>query len=840
MKRRNAFLACILLTVLTLLLVAPSGQAAGYNKDAAIAYARKYAANYNPAYPAMAGGDCASFVSQCLLAGGLPMDSTWYYKSSNNFSKYWSYAYWLRYYLTTSCGYTCISSPSMSDIAAGDIIWSDGGEHVMIVTEVGNGYFKKCAHTDDDREWNKHTNSTWVTHVVKMGDSTPAETLEITNVSYPSTYKIDTVNGYYMKSGQIRSNSKITSVTIDIQTGSGASISGHPKTYTPNSYYFSVVAKDSDIKFSNITTPGWYVFTVSATDESGKTARACMLMEAVSSGSTVTSYGDYINNAHDYRVKAETGAYFATTAGEVKAAPLSGSSAATIRTLTVGEKLDTNAVITNRLGETWYRLTNGSFVYSSHVISVKDKVVAKMTAKYTAREAGEPNRYYVTAEGGTAPYTYQYALYKDGALYNQTAWLADDNYRVDYTEPGVYVMKVTVRDQTGKLSDPAESVATVVTAPVPVTASVTGKYAAREVGQPNRYYIVPGGGTAPYTYYFRLYRNGTVYHNSGWIAADNYRIDFTAPGTYTMTVKVQDAKGAKSDWVSCSQTVVKAAEPLTVTASGKYTDREVGQPNRYYAAAQGGTAPYAYYFRLYKGSTVCNNSGWIAADNYRIDFTEAGTYTMTVKVQDAKGAKSDWVSCSQTVVKAAAVSLTAKITGKYTDREVGQPNRYYATAQGGATPYTYYFRLYKDGAVYHNSGWITANNYRIDFTAPGAYTMTVKVQDGNGNKSDWVSCTRTVVKAAVSLTAKITGKYTDREVGQPNRYYATAQGGAAPYTYYFRLYKDGAVYHNSGWISADNYRIDFTEAGTCTMSVRVQDANGNKSDWVSGGKTVVK
>ncbi len=839
MKRRNAFLACILLTVLTLLLVAPSGQAAGYNKDAAIAYARKHAKSYNPAYPAISGADCANFISQCLVAGGLPMDNKWYCNASGKYSGTWAVAPYLLSYLKNDCGYTCIKYPKMSDIAAGDLIWSgNGGDgHVQIVTEVRNGSFKLCGHTKNELD-TPQSNSSWITYVVKMGDSTPAETLEITNVSYPSTYKIDRVNGYYMKSGQIRSNSKITSVTIDIQTGSGASISGHPKTYSPNSYYFSVVAKDSEIYFSNITTPGWYVFTVSATDESGKTARACMLVEAVSSGSTVTSYGDYINNAHDYRVKAETGAFFATTAGEVKAAPLSGSSAATVRTLTVGEKLDTNAVITNRLGETWYRLTNGSFVYSGHVISVKDKVVAKMTAKYTAREAGEPNRYYVTAEGGTAPYTYQYALYKDGALYNQTAWLADDNYRVDYTEPGVYVMKVTVRDQAGKLSDPAESVATVVTAPVPVTASVTGKYAAREVGQPNRYYIVPGGGTAPYTYYFRLYRNGTVYHNSGWIATDNYRIDFTAPGTYTMTVKVQDAKGAKSDWVSCSQTVVKAAEPLTVTASGKYTEREVGQANRYYATAQGGTAPYTYYFRLYKGSTVCDSSGWITADNYRAEFTEAGTYTMTVKVQDANGNKTDWVSCTRTVVKA---PLSVTIRSTYTEREPGQPNRYYAAAQGGVTPYTYYFRLYKDGAVYHNSGWITANNYRIDFTEPGTYTMTVKVQDGNGNKSDWVSCTRTVVKAAaVSLTAKITGKYTDREVGQPNRYYATAQGGATPYTYYFRLYKDGAVYHNSGWISADNYRIDFTEAGTYTMSVRVQDNNGNKSDWVSGGKTVVK
>ena len=484
-----------------------------------------------------------------------------------------------------------------------------------------------------------------------------------------------------------------------------------------------------------------------------------------------------------------------------------------------------------------------SEIESSGEITVVSEAKVTVTAKYAARAVGEANRYYATAEGGLAPYTYRYTLYKNRVRYSESAWLAEDNYRVDYTEPGVYVMRVTAQDQNGVLSDPAESGETVVT--IPVTATATGKYTDREVGQPNRYYATAQGGTAPYTYYFRLYKGDTVYHNSGWIMEDNYRIDFTEAGTYTMTVKVQDAKGNKTDWVECTKTVVKASAAATNPTgkvSGKYTDREVGQPNRYYAAVKGGTAPYTYYFRLYKDGAVYHNSGWIMEDNYRIDFTEAGTYTMTVKVQDAKGNKTDWVECVKTVVKAAQ-PLTATATGKYTEREPGQPNRYYATAQGGTAPYTYYFRLYKDGAVYHNSGWITADNYRIDFTETGTYTMAVKVQDAKGNKSDWVECTKTVVKAsaaATNPTVKVSGKYTEREVGQPNRYYATAQGGTAPYTYYFRLYKAGVVYHNSGWITADNYRIDFTETGTYTMTVKVQDAKGNKSDWVSGGEVSVR
>ena len=56
-----------------------------YDRDAAVAYAARYAFDYNPAFGswAKAGGDCANFVSQCLHAGGLPMKRAgirqWYY-----------------------------------------------------------------------------------------------------------------------------------------------------------------------------------------------------------------------------------------------------------------------------------------------------------------------------------------------------------------------------------------------------------------------------------------------------------------------------------------------------------------------------------------------------------------------------------------------------------------------------------------------------------------------------------------------------------------------------------------------------------------------------------------
>ena len=61
----------------------PAKFAEKYDRDAAVAYAQKYALNYNPEYNdyTNGGGDCMNFVSQCIHAGGMPMKTQgllWY------------------------------------------------------------------------------------------------------------------------------------------------------------------------------------------------------------------------------------------------------------------------------------------------------------------------------------------------------------------------------------------------------------------------------------------------------------------------------------------------------------------------------------------------------------------------------------------------------------------------------------------------------------------------------------------------------------------------------------------------------------------------------------------
>ena len=67
-----------------------------YNRTAAVAYARRWALDRNPAYYDFSkiGGDCTNFASQCLYAGARVMNYTpvmgWFYLSLQKRTPSWS------------------------------------------------------------------------------------------------------------------------------------------------------------------------------------------------------------------------------------------------------------------------------------------------------------------------------------------------------------------------------------------------------------------------------------------------------------------------------------------------------------------------------------------------------------------------------------------------------------------------------------------------------------------------------------------------------------------------------------------------------------------------------
>ena len=105
---------------------------ASYNAQAAVAYADRYVCHdqngsvnsdyYNSAYVNLngQGGDCTNYTSQCFYAGGMPMDSTWFYRDGN-FTRAWATARYQYKYMSAKG--KAISNPSGADIRVGSPVY---------------------------------------------------------------------------------------------------------------------------------------------------------------------------------------------------------------------------------------------------------------------------------------------------------------------------------------------------------------------------------------------------------------------------------------------------------------------------------------------------------------------------------------------------------------------------------------------------------------------------------------------------------------------------------------------------------------------------------------------
>ncbi|NLN65083.1 MAG: amidase domain-containing protein [Clostridiaceae bacterium] len=135
-----------------------------YNRDAALAYAHRWAFDRNPSYLDFSryGGDCTNYISQCLYAACKTMNPKpvfgWYYYNSYNRTASWTGVQYLYDFLINNNGAGPFAQEvPLTDLVPGDIIQlSFNGEsygHSLFVVEKGKGFgsdnIKIATHTFD-------------------------------------------------------------------------------------------------------------------------------------------------------------------------------------------------------------------------------------------------------------------------------------------------------------------------------------------------------------------------------------------------------------------------------------------------------------------------------------------------------------------------------------------------------------------------------------------------------------------------------------------------------------------------------------------------------------------
>lgn len=120
-----------------------------YNREAAVAYAHKWAFGRNPRYYDFErlGGDCTNFASQCLFAGCGVMNYKpvfgWYYRSARDRAPAWTGVEYLHNFLVrpeATAGPAAVVSRELAIVQPGDVVQLrfDGSvfQHSPVVVEV--------------------------------------------------------------------------------------------------------------------------------------------------------------------------------------------------------------------------------------------------------------------------------------------------------------------------------------------------------------------------------------------------------------------------------------------------------------------------------------------------------------------------------------------------------------------------------------------------------------------------------------------------------------------------------------------------------------------------------
>lgn len=139
-----------------------------YDRERAVAYARRWALSRNPLFTDFTGrgGNCTNFVSQCVLAGGGVMNFTptygWYYVSEEDRAPAWSGVQEFYRFMTGApefvrenggTGPYAVVAAESSQVEIGDAIQLSNREgvfyHSLLISEITEDDVLVCAQSDD-------------------------------------------------------------------------------------------------------------------------------------------------------------------------------------------------------------------------------------------------------------------------------------------------------------------------------------------------------------------------------------------------------------------------------------------------------------------------------------------------------------------------------------------------------------------------------------------------------------------------------------------------------------------------------------------------------------------
>lgn len=351
----------------------------------------------------------------------------------------------------------------------------------------------------------------------------------------------------------------------------------------------------------------------------------------------------------------------------------------------------------------------------------------------------------ISPSGGNPPYNISWSNGSNSTAINNLC-------------PGAY--SVTVNDASGC----SVTQTFTITAPAPLTASITGNNISCNGVCDGQAIVVANGGTAPYFYQW----NGGQTNDS---------LINLCPGNYS--VQVIDNNGCTVN----ANVQITQPSPIVITTLSNQPPCGICNGSLTANASGGSGAPYSYLWNT--GDTTTTISGLCA-----------GLYSVTV---------TDNSGCSQQIGVPLSNSNGPSVTANVSNASCSGTCNGSAqlTVTSGSAPFTY---------VWSPGGQTTSN---VSGLCAGTYFATVT--DAGG----CITVQQVNISTSNPITATVAS--TNATCGQCNGTASvTPSGGTSPYTY---IWSTGATTQAVSGLCAGVYQVLITDSNGCTLTQNISISN---------------
>ena len=258
-----------------------------------------------------------------------------------------------------------------------------------------------------------------------------------------------------------------------------------------------------------------------------------------------------------------------------------------------------------------------------------------------------PVTFTATFEGGTAPFEYEFTLYRDSTSVATSGKIADPEYTFTPEEAGLYTVTVKVSDATGEEFTATSDTLTVAGTELAIV-SITANEEWIRTGEDITWTTVATGGKKPLRYAFDIMIDGEEMEGTSFSTSNTTIWTTDTAGVYTVNARVRDANNVRVELVGGEVNVYDALRLNSVTAD--VTACKASENITWTVDHEGGknTVIYEYTVQL-NGEAVYTKT----SVNPILVYTpmRTGSYILTVtatdEAEDTATATSDMVAVSE-------------------------------------------------------------------------------------------------------------------------------------------------------------------------------------------------